>query len=52
MRLMLCTTQQAGDHLAMPEPLSNAVCMVAVVALQHTDLISSLKLHATNGAPA
>ncbi len=48
---MLNSRHQAGDHLAVPEPLGNAVCMVAVVALQHTNLISSLKLHATNRAP-
>ncbi len=51
MRLMLNSGHQAGDHLAVPEPLGNAVCMVAVVALQHTNLISPLELHAANGAP-
>ena len=49
---MSSSRQQAGDYLAVPEPLGNAVCMVAVVALQHTNLICSFKLHATNGTPA
>ena len=39
-------------HLAVLEPLSNAVCVVAVVAVQNTDIIICLKFHAAYCAPA
>lgn len=39
-------------YLAVLQPLCNAFCMVAMVAVQHRYLIILVKLHAADSAPA